>query len=157
MRDGVGRIWRKLQASRFEPQFDQGTECSQTDSLGYVIEKQNPKMPSQRNCRPRSQPLDYPRKATDATCKRAHIHGSPSRNRSRRHYPTLSVSKRFASARPKLRRTQKLSAWVILRITVEANLRSYLGRRNGVPLPQISQHPPCPPTCTWLQKPFRRL
>src|SRR5258706_10161005 len=71
MRDRVGGIWRWFHAPRFEAQFEHGPECIQADSLGYVIEKQNPKMPSQRNCRLRGQPLDYPRKATDATCKRA--------------------------------------------------------------------------------------
>src|SRR5258708_5049716 len=95
MRDRVGGIWRWFHAPRFEAQFEYGPECIQADSLGYVIEKQNPKMPSQRNCRLRGQPLDYPRKATDATCKGAGIHGSPLRNRSRRHHSTLSVSKRF--------------------------------------------------------------
>jgi hypothetical protein len=71
MRDRGDGIWRWFHAPRFEAQFEYGAERIQTDSLGYVIEKQNPKMPSQRNCRLRSQLLDYPRKATDATCKRA--------------------------------------------------------------------------------------
>jgi hypothetical protein len=38
-------------------------------------------MPSQRNCRPRSQLLDYLRKTTNATCKQARTDGSPLRNR----------------------------------------------------------------------------
>jgi hypothetical protein len=57
----MGGIWWEFHASRFEPQFEQGAECIQTDSLGYVIQKQNPKMPSQRNRRLPSQPLAYPR------------------------------------------------------------------------------------------------
>src|SRR5258708_39549936 len=72
MRDRGDGIWRWFHAPRFEAQFEYGAERIQTDSLGYVIEKQNPKMPSQRNCRLRSQLLDYPRKATDATCKQAY-------------------------------------------------------------------------------------
>ena len=59
MRDRVGGIWRGLHAARFEPQFEHGAKCIQTDSLGYVIKKQNSKMASQWNCRPRSQFLDY--------------------------------------------------------------------------------------------------
>jgi hypothetical protein len=46
MRDRMEGIWRGLCAPGFEPQFEHGAECIQTDSLGYVIEKQNPKMPS---------------------------------------------------------------------------------------------------------------
>jgi hypothetical protein len=64
MRDRVDGIWRGLRTPRFEPQFEQGPECIQADSLGYVIEKQNTKMPSQRNCRLRSQLLAYALKAT---------------------------------------------------------------------------------------------
>ena len=52
-------------------------------------------MPAQRNCRPPRPPLQYLRKATDATCNGECIPGSPLRNRSRRHHSTLSVSKRL--------------------------------------------------------------